>query len=240
MADDFGIEADAVMPLVDAVRKFRQAIIEDIRAADGGAAVERSKSVVAQLNQAYSKVKSETPGILSETMASFLKASVGEGQSAAIFHTGFLGLGAEQLSNQMMLHVAAETIASNRADLLGALVQDRAASSTPTVADIIIYSAIIAGIQDNPDFHHTGADTELRTAPAYAARLMALAASPNPVYRLLAITLAPRLEYDPRKLEVFYASLAAEADPFVRQTAVDMIKASNPPNLPVLLQRFGD
>jgi hypothetical protein len=233
MAEQLGIPSAEVEPLFVRVKQFRDEITGALRTASGQLAVEKTSGLIQQLS------KAEHPGKLSEPMIQVVEAAAGDGAGQAIFRSGFLNLDATQIGPQMMLYSAVEEMARSRADLLASLVQQRSASSATSAADLIIYTAVAAGIQDNSDFQRTGSETTLSAVRPYAHELLKLSASPNPVYRLLAISLAQRLEPDAQKLEAFYAGFASEAEPYVKQAARRMVESASTPNAAELLRRFG-
>jgi len=233
MATQLGIPSSEVEPLLINVALFRDEIAEDLRSANDQQAVEKTGGLTQQLS------KTEHPGKLSEPMIHVLDAAATDEIGHVIFRAGFLNLDTTQLGAQMMLYSSVEQMARSRADLLASLVRQRSASSATSAADLIIYTAVAAGIQDNSDFQRTGSETTPPAVRPYAPELLKLSASPNPVYRLLAISLAQRLEPDPQKLEAFYAGFASEAEPYVKQAARRMVESASTPNAPELLRRFG-
>lgn len=233
MAAQLGVPAAEVAPLMIRVKQFRDEIASALRTASGQQAVERTNGLIQQLS------KAGHAGKLTEPMIQVIEAAAGDGAGQTIFRSGFLDLEAAQVGSQMMLYSSVEEIARSRADLLASLVQQRSASSATSAADLIIYTAVAAGIQDNSDFQRTGSETTPPAVRSYAPELLKLAASPNPVYRLLAISLAQRLEPDAQKLEAFYAGFASEAEPYVKEAARRMVESASTPNAAEVLRRFG-
>lgn len=233
IAAQMGVAPADVEPLIIKVRQFRNEIAGDLRTSKERQALDRINSLIRQIST------KEQVGELTEPMIQIIRSAAADGPTQAIFRAGFLDLDAAQLGSQMMLYSSTEEIAKNRADLLAQILKQRAESSATSAADLIIYSAVTAGIQDNTDFLRTGSENANPAIQPYANDLLKLSTSPNPIYRLLAISLAQRLEPDAQKLAYFYAEFANEAEPFVRATARSMLESASAPNAAELLQRFG-
>lgn len=161
-----------------------------------------------------------------------------DGPSAKAKKAGFMGVGVEKLPEQHILAAAVQELAKRRPDLLTSLATERANSAVPTAADYILFNAIIDGLADSPFLETTGdASEKPRTLP-FGSELMAMARKPNPIYRLIAVRTASRVETDAKGLVTFYSTFVAETDPTIQQAAIEGLEGVRDPAALDALRKF--
>lgn len=157
-----------------------------------------------------------------------------ESLSIVMNKPGYLDIGKEYLVDQRISYGTVFHVAKTNPDLLSRIVESRA-SVTPSPSDAILYQGILNGLADNSSDHH--ADSSGPDADRAGANLVRqMATAKNPIYRLIAVEQANRLNSTDRL--GLYESFIEEKDPQIKQRAIEGLAQTGSSAAIDILRRF--
>jgi hypothetical protein len=186
------------------------------------------RKAIANIDAASTPVTSDGNKLPASFMDLFYpKTSRVESPTFFMMKPGFMGLKADNLSDQQTLIGLVPTLTNTHPEILLPLLQERADTVPPTAADYLLYGAISEGLQDAPTDNLENKPDEV--ALPQGIGLLNLSHAKNPIYRLLGVHAAEYVEANQTNRVNFYSAFLNEPDPTVQTSAVTGLAGTKTP-----------
>lgn len=146
----------------------------------------------------------------------------------------YLGISEDRIFDQRAAYNGVAFIARTQAEMLEGILAIRV-NELPSPVDAMIYEAMLTGLADNASSQRADSSGQDEAQPGSGA-VRQMATGKNPIYRLVAVEQANRLNTADRLN--LYKSFIEEKDPQIRQRAIEGIAQLKSNEAITVLRRF--
>jgi len=232
-----GITPDQAKTLRARSKELEQEVQMATKSPEGVAKLQATlRQAIAHIDAASTPVASDGNKLPSSFVDLFSpKNSTMDPPETSMMKSGFMGLKADNLSDQQTLSTIWMVMQSNP-EIVLPLLQERAATLPPTAADYMIYGFSLEGLQDAPTDNLENKPDQV--ALPQGIGLLNLSHAKNPIYRLLAVRAVGFVEANQTNQVNFYSTFLNEPDPTIQTSAVIGLAGTKTPATLAALQSF--